>query len=132
MHTGTDQAHHLDGSSLGNARRPSHLAASDEETDSGSDGDSRESDDEGRIPDTMPDNKVPATAVGVLLNNACRGIKLASMAQVQLQFNHRRQASRQRVGAAKRAHTSITDTPAFSYQFILQLWHKMVSECPFA
>ena len=87
--------------------------------DLGSDGDSRSLMMRPLDPNTMPDNKVPATAVGVLLNNACRGMKLASMAQIQLQYKHRRQAGRQRMGAAKRAHTSLTDTPAFSYNLTL-------------
>ena len=70
MHT---EAHHLDGdgSSMGDARRQSHLAASDEGSEPGSDGDSRESDEEGSIPNTMPGNKVSATAVRVLPNCAC-------------------------------------------------------------
>ena len=45
----------------------------------------QESDDEGSIPDTMPDNKIPATAVRILLNNACWR-KVASMARIQLQY----------------------------------------------
>ena len=68
------EAHHLDGdgSSMGDARRQLHLAVSGEENESGSGEDSRESDDEGSIPNTTPGNKISATAVRSLPNNACR------------------------------------------------------------
>lgn len=129
VHAEIDQEHasDMDDSSVEAEGEQSQLAESDEEPDSASDGDSGESDDEGNIQDTMPDSDVPATAVRLLLNNACRGVerKLASMVRKYSGDRYseieRRQAQQKGGGAAKRIRRRQRRHPRVQLQFHLAL-----------
>ncbi len=125
----TDQAHEpdTDDSSLEDEGEHLQRAGSDEEVDSESDENSGESDDEDSIQDTIPARDIPATAVRLLLNKACRGVerKLASM---ERKFSgdryteiERRQAKLKSRGAAKRARRRQRRHPRVQLQFHLAL-----------